>query len=98
MLSRDEVIGDSSTTGVHSRPAHANRHDISTRRGSKRVLLIDPTFRELAFGDRWEPSPRLAPTLGVMYLATPLIGAVFDVEFIDLNVERFTLHQFYSYY
>jgi anaerobic magnesium-protoporphyrin IX monomethyl ester cyclase len=94
MLSRDEGIGDGSTTGVHSRPAHANRHDMSSRRRNKRVLLIDPTFRELAFGDRWEPSPRLAPPLGLMYLATPLIEAGFDVEFIDLNVERFTVNQF----
>jgi len=29
-----------------------------------------------------------------MYLATPLIKAGFDVEFIDLNVERFTVNQF----
>ena len=94
MLSRDEVIGDGSTTGVHSRPAHANRHDMSSHRGNKRVLLVDPTFRELAFGDRWKPSPRVAPPLGLMYLATPLIEAGFDVEFIDLNVERFTVNQF----
>lgn len=94
MLSRDKVIGDGSTTGVHPGPAHANRHDTSSHRGNKRVLLIDPTFRELAFGDQWEPSPRLAPPLGLMYLATPLIEAGFDVEFTDLNVERFTVNQF----
>jgi radical SAM superfamily enzyme YgiQ (UPF0313 family) len=82
MQSRDKRIGDGSTTAVDS------------RRDNKRVLLIDPTFRELAFGDQWEPSPRLAPPLGLMYLATPLIEAGFDVEFIDLNVERFTLDQF----
>jgi len=94
MLSRDEVIGDDSATSVRSRPAYADRHGMSSRRGNKRVLLIDPTFRELAFGDRWKPSPRLAPPLGLMYLATPLIQAGFDVEFIDLNVERFTMNQF----
>lgn len=36
----------------------------------------------------------MAPPLGLMYLATPLIEAGFDVEFIDLNVERFTMNQF----
>ena len=94
MLSRNKVIGDGSATDVHSRPAQVNRHDMSFRRDNKRVLLIDPTFKELAFGDRWEPSPRVAPPLGLMYLATPLIKAGFDVEFMDLNVERFTVNQF----
>jgi anaerobic magnesium-protoporphyrin IX monomethyl ester cyclase len=94
MPTRNEIIGDGSTTGVHSPPTHAKRHDMPSCRGNKRVLLIDPTFRELAFGDRWKPSPRLAPPLGLMYLATPLIEAGFDVEFIDLNVERFTVNQF----
>ena len=94
MLSRDDVIGTVPTSGVHSQSPNTNQHDISSHRGNKRVLLIDPTFRELSFGDRWEPSPRLAPPLGLMYLATPLIQAGFDVEFIDLNVEKFTVDQF----
>ena len=94
MLSRDEGMGDGSTTSVHARSANANRHDMSARRGNKRVLFIDPTFRELAFGNRWEPSPRVSPPLGFMYMAAPLIEAGFDVELVDLNVERFTVDQF----
>lgn len=61
---------------------------------TKKVLLIDPPFRDIAFGSRWQLSPRLAPPLGLMYLATPILKAGFEVDFIDLNIERFSKEQF----
>ncbi|MBU1976140.1 MAG: B12-binding domain-containing radical SAM protein [Nanoarchaeota archaeon] len=60
------------------------------------ILLLHPPFKELKFGKAWEGIDSIAPPLGLMYLATPLIKKGHKVNYIDLNVDQLTKKQFES--
>ena len=60
----------------------------------RNVLLIQPSFSGYAFGDKWKETESLTPPLGLMYLASPLISAGYNVRFIDLNVNKFERKKF----
>ncbi len=60
----------------------------------RNVLLIQPSFNGYAFGDKWKETESLTPPLGLMYLASPLISAGYNVKFIDLNVNKFERKKF----
>jgi len=63
----------------------------------KKILMIQPPFKELKFGNEWEGTDTLAPPLGLMYLGTPLINEGFDVKFIDFNVDKFSESEFLKF-
>jgi anaerobic magnesium-protoporphyrin IX monomethyl ester cyclase len=60
----------------------------------KNILLIHSPFKKLSFGDHWQGTESLAPPLGLMYLATPLIGKGYAIDFLDMNVDRITKQEF----
>lgn len=60
----------------------------TTDKAQLKVLLLLPPFKDLRFGAEWCASESLAPPLGLMYLATPLIEQGYQVRFMDLNIER----------
>lgn len=59
-----------------------------------KVLLLFPPTNKYAFGEEWEETDLILPPLGLLYLASPLIKKGYDVEFIDLNVDRFEKKEF----
>lgn len=61
---------------------------------SGKILLIHAPFRKFMLGSRWSGTPSLAPPLGLMYLAYPLIKKGYKVDFIDFNVDRLTEQEF----
>ena len=60
----------------------------------KQVLLLFPPFNDYAFGDKWEETESILPPLGLLYLATPLLKENYDVELMDLNVDKLEKRQF----
>ena len=60
----------------------------------KKVLLIHTPFKSFSFGNQWQRLDSLAPPLGLMYLADPLIKSGWQVEFIDLNIDKFNKTEF----
>lgn len=60
----------------------------------RQVLLLFPPFGHYAFGDKWEETESILPPLGLLYLATPLLKENYDVELMDLNVDKLEKRQF----
>ncbi len=61
----------------------------------KKVLLLSPPMNNYGFGKKWEETETLIPPLGLLYLAEPLIKSGYNVDFIDLNVEKFEKQEFF---
>ncbi|MDH4196927.1 MAG: B12-binding domain-containing radical SAM protein [Candidatus Aminicenantes bacterium] len=61
--------------------------DGSAARGRK-VLLIFPPMQEYIYGPQWRPTESPTAPLGLMSLATPLIKAGYQVDFIDFTVDK----------
>ncbi len=59
------------------------------------VLLLNPPFRKLGFGEEWRFGSRSpTPPLGLMYMATPLLEVGYHVDFLDMNIQRLERHAF----
>jgi len=54
-----------------------------------KILLLQMTFREHLFGEKWEFEECLSAPTGLLYVASPLINKGHDVKFIDLNVDHY---------
>ena len=63
----------------------------------KRVLMIFPPFQNHFYGKKWEKSESIFPPLGLLYIATPLVKAGYDVKFIDLQVDRLSKRQYFDF-
>lgn len=63
---------------------------------ASKILLVHAPFRSFGLGDDWQKTDSLAPPLGLMYLAAPLVKSGYTVKFIDFNVDRLTRTQFNS--
>ncbi len=64
-------------------------------RGNK-VLLLFPPLREHIYGDKWKLSESPTAPLGLMYLATPLVNAGYNVNFVDLTVDKLEEAQYFN--
>jgi len=62
----------------------------------REVLLLFPPLREHIYGDKWRPSESFTAPLGLMYLATPLIHAGYNVNFIDFTVDKLEKERYYT--
>jgi radical SAM superfamily enzyme YgiQ (UPF0313 family) len=54
----------------------------------KKVLLLFPPLRDALYGEGWRSTESPTPPLGLLYLATPLQKAGYDVTFVDLTVDH----------
>jgi radical SAM superfamily enzyme YgiQ (UPF0313 family) len=61
-----------------------------------KVLLLLPPMNQYAFGKEWRAADVVLPPVGLLYLASPLIKSGYNVELIDLNVDRLDKSDFYK--
>lgn len=61
--------------------------DGRSARGRK-VLLIFPPMQEHLYGPHWRPTESPTAPLGLMSLATPVLKAGYEVEFMDFTVDK----------
>lgn len=59
-----------------------------------KVTIIFPSFITDKWGTEWDINPSISAPLGPLYVATAIKHAGYNVKFIDLNVERYTFHDF----
>jgi radical SAM superfamily enzyme YgiQ (UPF0313 family) len=70
-------------------------NDSSDARGRK-VLLIFPPMQEYIYGHKWRSTESPTAPLGLMYLATPLIKAGYQVDFIDFTVDQLNQEDYFE--
>lgn len=63
----------------------------------KRVLLLFPPFHNHFYGEKWKKSESIFPPLGLLYIATPLFKAGYNVEILDLQVDGLNKQQYFDY-
>lgn len=62
----------------------------------KKALLVFPPMQGHIYGHRWRATESPSAPLGILYLATPLIKAGYQVRFIDFTVERLDQEGYYE--
>lgn len=67
-----------------------------TKTITKNILLVHSSFKDYAFGKKWEENPSLTPPLGLLYLGTPLLKAGHNVTYTDLNIDKYTEEKFFD--
>lgn len=60
------------------------------------VLLLFPPLQEHIYGDLWKPTDNTSAPLGLLYLATPLIEAGYNLKFIDFTVDRLERDEYFD--
>lgn len=63
----------------------------------KRVLLLFPPFQHHFYGKKWKKSESVFPPLGLLYIATPLVKAGYNVKIIDLQIDSLSKHQYFEH-
>lgn len=71
--------------------------DPKTVSRAKRVLMLSPPLHQHLYGHRWRPSENTTAPFGMMYLATPLIDAGYEVKYIDLQVDKLEEKQYFQH-
>lgn len=61
------------------------------------VLMLLPPFHEHLYGKKWKKSESPFPPLGLLYIATPLVKAGYNVKIIDLQVDGLTENQYFDH-
>ena len=62
----------------------------------KDVLLVFPPLQEHIYGDLWKPTDNTSAPLGLLYLATPLIKAGYNLKLIDFTVDKLDRNEYFS--
>lgn len=68
----------------------------SGQSNQERVLLLFPPFHEYLYGENWKKSESPFPPLGLLYLATPLIKAGYQVSITDFQVDHLHKAQYFN--
>jgi len=62
----------------------------------QQVLLLSPSLVDDFYGSDWESVELPTPPLGLLYIATPIIKAGYQVRFIDLSVDHLTEEEYFD--
>ena len=68
----------------------------SNLKDGKKVLILFPPFNDCFFGKKWKRSDSPFVPLGILYLATPLVKAGYNVRIIDFHVDHLDEDQYYN--
>jgi len=60
----------------------------------KQVLLLNPSLVDHFYGSDWQPVELPTPPLGLLYLATYIRKAGYEVNFVDLSVDHLSEKQY----
>ncbi len=63
----------------------------------KNVLLIFPPWHKHVYGNEWKLSETTTAPLGLLYLATPLAKEGYDMNFIDLTVDKLEKEEYFNF-
>jgi anaerobic magnesium-protoporphyrin IX monomethyl ester cyclase len=63
---------------------------------AREVLLLFPPLQEHIYGDKWKLTESPTAPLGLLYLATPIIKAGYNVHFVDLMVDKLEKEQYFN--
>lgn len=67
---------------------------MKAQRKQYKILLIHAPFRDFLLSKNWRKMESLAPPLGLMYLAAPLLKEGYKVELIDFNIDKLSKKKF----
>jgi len=59
--------------------------------------MIFPPFHTHFYGEEWKKSESVFPPLGLLYIATPLVKAGYNVRILDLQVDGLSKHQYFEH-
>jgi anaerobic magnesium-protoporphyrin IX monomethyl ester cyclase len=60
----------------------------------KQVLLLSPSLVDHFYGSAWQPVELPTPPLGLLYIATYIMKAGYEVKFVDLSVDHLSEVQY----